>query len=46
MAIAEKVRASQDQKEMERRAIKLLKNLGGETNDLEQDFWAAYGEQP
>lgn len=42
--IAVKVREKQDPKEMTRKAIKMLKNLGGEWKDLAKEFKDAYGE--
>lgn len=45
MTIAEKVRAAQDTKEMTRRAIKILENLGENVNDLKEEFFSEYGEQ-
>ena len=42
--VAAKVRANQDPKEMTRRAIKMLKNLGGEWEDFAKEFKDTYGE--
>ena len=44
--IADEIRAKQDTKEMTRRAIKMLKNLGGDYEDLAKEFKDAYGEDP
>ena len=42
--IADKIRSNQDTKEMTRRAIKMLKDLGGDWEDLAKEFKDAYGE--
>lgn len=42
--VAVKVREKQDPKEMTRKAIKMLKNLGGEWKDLAKEFKDTYGE--
>lgn len=44
--IADKIRANQDTKDMTKRAIKMLKNLGGDYEDLAKEFKDAYGEDP
>ena len=44
--IADKIIAKQDTKEMTRRAIKMLKDLGGDYEDLAKEFKDAYGENP
>ena len=44
--IADKIRANQDPKEMTKRAIKMLKDLGGEYKDLAKEYEDAYGEDP
>lgn len=41
--IADKIKAGQDKKEMTRRAIKTLRNLGGKSKDLEKEFKDKYG---
>ena len=43
-SMASKIRENQDTKEMTRRAIKMLKNLGGDWEDLAKEFKDAYGE--
>lgn len=44
--IADKIRANQDTKDMTKRAIKMLKNLGGDYEDLAKEFKDTYGEDP
>lgn len=44
--IADEIKAKQDTKEMTRRAIKMLKNLGGDYEDLAKEFKDTYGEDP
>lgn len=43
--IADKIISNQDSKEMTRRAIKMLKNLGGDYKDLEKEFEQTYHEK-
>ena len=45
MTIAEQIKQSQDIKEMTRKAIKILENLGENTEHLKQEFFETYGEQ-
>lgn len=45
MSIAEQIVQKQDTKEMTRRAIKILENLGGKVDDLKAEFFEAYGEE-
>lgn len=42
--VASKIKDAQDTKEMTRRAINMLKNLGGDWEDLAKEFKDAYGE--
>lgn len=44
MTIAEQVRQSQNEKEMVRKAIKILENLGENADDLRMEFLETYGE--
>ena len=44
MSIAEKVRQSQDAKDMTRRAIQILEAAGQNADDLKAEFFAIYGE--
>lgn len=44
--IADKVKSKQDPKEMTKKAIKMLKNLGGEYKDLAKEYKDTYGEDP
>lgn len=45
MTIAEQVRQSQNEKEMVRKAIKILENLGENAGDLRIEFLETYGEE-
>ena len=45
MTIAEQVRQSQDEKEMTRKAIRILENLGENADDLRMEFLETYGEE-
>ena len=44
-AIADKIRANQDTKEMTRRAIQILKKKGAEYKDLEKEYEKIYGDK-
>ncbi|MBO7211314.1 MAG: hypothetical protein J6V44_09980 [Methanobrevibacter sp.] len=44
--IADKIKSKQDPKEMTKRAIRMLKNLGGEYKDLVKEYKDTYGENP
>ena len=44
--IADKIKSKQDPKEMTKKAIRMLKNLGGNYEDLAKEFKDAYGEDP
>lgn len=44
--IADKVKSNQDIKDMTKRAIRMLKNLGGDYKDLAKEYEDAYGEDP
>lgn len=43
--IAEEITKAQDTKEMTRKAIKILENLGGKVDDLKEEFLKAYNEE-
>ena len=45
MNIAERIKQEQDTKEMTRRAIKILENLGQNVEDLKAEFLQTYGEK-
>lgn len=45
MKIAEQIKQNQNQKEMTRRAIKILESAGENVDDLKVDFLEAYGEE-
>lgn len=45
MTIAEQVRQAQNEKEMTRKAIKILENLGENADDLRMEFLETYGEE-
>lgn len=44
-AIADKIRANQDTKEMTKRAIQILKKKGAEYKDLEKEYEKIYGDK-
>lgn len=44
-AIADKIKANQDTKEMTKRAIQILKKKGAEYKDLEKDYEKIYGDK-
>ena len=44
-AIADKIRANQDTKEMTKRAIRILKKKGAEYKDLEKEYEKIYGDK-
>jgi hypothetical protein len=44
--IADKIKSKQDPKEMTKKAIRMLKNLGGEYKDLVKEYKDTYGENP
>lgn len=44
-SMADKVKSNQNKKEMTRRAIKILRDKGGEYKDLEKEFEDTYGEK-
>lgn len=44
MKIAEQIKQNQNTKEMTRKAIKMLENLGENVDDLKTEFFQTYGE--
>lgn len=44
--IADKIRTNQDPKEMTKRALNILKDIGGNYIDIAKEYEATYGESP